>query len=62
MRPAIVATAIVLDVIILGAFLWVKASADPLILYVSAVAIAAIVIGERLFMRSHTGSDGRMDM
>lgn len=62
MRPAIVVTAIVLDVIILGAFLWVKASADPLILYVSAAAIAAIVIGERLFMRSHTDSDGRMDM
>ncbi len=61
-RPAIVVTAIVLDVVILGAFLWVKASADPLILYVAAVAIAAIVIGERLFMRSHTGSDGRMDM
>lgn len=61
-RPTIVATAIVLDVIILGAFLWFKASTDPLILYLSAAAIAAIVIGERLFMRSHTGSDGKMNM
>ncbi len=61
-RPAIVATAIVLDVVILGAFLWVKASADPLILYVSAAAIVVIVIGERLFMRSHTDRAGNMDM
>ncbi|MEO8092422.1 MAG: APC family permease [bacterium] len=61
-RPAIVATAIVLDVIILAAFLWVKASADPLILYVSGAAIAAVVIGERLFMRSHTDRHGNMNM
>lgn len=61
-RPVIVATAILLDVIVLGAFLWVKASADPLILYASAMGITAIAIGERLFMRSHTGSDGRMRM
>ena len=61
-KPAIVATAIVLDVIVLIAFLWVKASADALILYVSAAAIALIVAAERLFMRSHTNPDGQMSM
>jgi len=61
-KPAIVVTAIVLDVIVLGAFLWVKASADALILYVSAAGIAVIVIGERLFMWSHTDSHGKMEM
>lgn len=61
-KPAIVITAIVLDVVVLAAFLWVKASADALILYASAIGIAAIVIGERLFMRSHTRPDGTMDM
>ena len=61
-KAPIVATAIVLDVIILAAFLWVKASADSLIIYVTAGSIAAIVIAERLFMRSHTDSEGHMEM
>jgi len=61
-NPAIVATAIVLDVIVLAAFLWVKASEDTLILIVAAAGIALIVAGERLFMWSHTDSTGRMDM
>ncbi len=61
-RPTIVVTAIVLDVIVLAAFLWVKASEDTLILIVAAAGIALIVAGERLFMWSHTDSDGTMDM
>ncbi|MEZ5170668.1 MAG: APC family permease [Acidimicrobiia bacterium] len=61
-RPTIVAAAIVLDLVVLGALVWVKASTDPLILYVSAAGIALIVIGERLFMRSHTDSEGNMAM
>lgn len=61
-RPSIVVTAIVLDVIVLIAFLWVRASADALILYVSAAAIVIIVAAERLFMRSHTGPNGKMEM
>lgn len=61
-KPAIVMTAIVLDVVVLGAFLWVKASADALSLYVSAAGIVLIVASERLFMRSHTRPDGTMDM
>ncbi len=61
-RPAIVITAIALDVLVLGAFLWVKASDDLLVIYAAAIAIALIVAGEKLFMRSHTGPDGAMDM
>lgn len=61
-NPAIVATAIVLDVVVLAAFVWVKASADMLIIYVSLAAIAVIVAAERLFMRSHTDASGHMDM
>ncbi|MFV2039598.1 MAG: APC family permease [Acidimicrobiales bacterium] len=61
-KSSIVVTAIVLDVVVLAAFLWVKGSEDALILYVSAVSIAAIVIAERLFMRSHTDANGNMDM
>lgn len=61
-RPAIVAIAIALDVIVLAAFLWVKASDDTLVLFVSAAGIALIVAGERLFMWSHTDAEGHMDM
>ncbi|GMR01871.1 MAG: APC family permease [Acidimicrobiia bacterium] len=60
--PAIVVAAIVLDVIVLAAFLWVKTSEDPIILIVSIVGIVFIVAGERFFMWSHTDSDGNMDM
>jgi len=61
-RPTIVVMAMVLDAIVLVAFLWVKASADSLILYVSAGSIAAIVVAERFFMRSHTDAAGEMHM
>ena len=61
-KAAIVIGAIVLDIVVLGAFLWVKASADALSLYVSAAGIVLVVAGERLFMRSHTRPDGTMDM
>ncbi|MBK5223949.1 MAG: APC family permease [Acidimicrobiia bacterium] len=61
-KAAIVIGAIVLDIVVLGAFLWVKASEDALSLYVSAAGIVLVVAGERLFMRSHTRPDGTMDM
>lgn len=61
-KPAIVVSAIVLDVVVLAAFLWVRASSDALSLYVAGAGIALIVAGERLLMRTHTGSDGTMDM
>ena len=61
MRREFVA-AIVLDAVILGAFVWVKASADVLILAISVAGIALIVIGEKLFMWSHTDAAGKMDM
>lgn len=60
--PGVVSAAIALDVVALGALVWVKAVNDPLVLYVSAFAIALIWLGEWLFMRSHTRPDGTMDM
>ncbi len=61
-RRAVVVGAIILDVVVLGAFVWVNASADPLGLWVAAVGIVVIVVAERLFMASHTAPDGSMDM
>jgi amino acid transporter len=61
-RPTIVATAIVLDVVVLTALVWVKGSQDALVLVASGVGIALIVAGERFFMWSHTDDAGDMDM
>lgn len=61
-KPVVVSTAIVFDVVVLAAFVWVKASADLLIIYVSAAAILILVAAERLFMRSHTDPSGHMNM
>jgi amino acid transporter len=61
-KPAIVVSAIVLDVIVLGAFVWVKATTDAVSLYAAAGGIILILLGERFFMRSHTRTDGTMDM
>lgn len=43
-------TAIVLDVVILGAFLWLKATTDMLVIWVAICGIAFIFAGERLFL------------
>ena len=49
----ILIAAIVMDVVVLGAFLMIKAQTDMLVIYVSLIAIAFIFIGERLFLKSY---------
>lgn len=44
-------TAIVMDIVVLGAFLIIKAQSDMLVIYVSIAAIVFIFVGERLFLR-----------
>lgn len=61
-RSAIVIAAIVLDLVVLAAFVWVMATTDTLGLWAAAIGIVLIVVGERLFMRAHTRPDGTMDM
>lgn len=51
-NPVIPAMAIVLDLIILAGFLWVKIASDPLVLIVAAVVMAAILIAEFFFLRT----------
>ncbi|GAA4469909.1 APC family permease [Novipirellula rosea] len=43
-------TAIVLDTIILGAFLWIKATSDMLVIWVALGGIVFIFAGEKLFL------------
>lgn len=61
-NPAVVVTAIIMDVVVLAAFVSVTAATDPLSIYVAAAGIVLLVVAERLFMRSHTGDDQTMDM
>lgn len=49
-HPAILLTAIALDVVVLGAFLFAKGNSDPLILVVSAIGLVAIFGGEYWFL------------
>lgn len=49
-NPAMIITAIILDVAVLGGFLWTKASSDLLIVVVAVVLIVLIFLGERLFL------------
>lgn len=46
----ILVCAIILDIVVLGAFLFVKTRSDPLILIISIVSIAAIFLLEKLFI------------
>jgi 1,4-dihydroxy-2-naphthoate octaprenyltransferase len=50
----ILITAIILDVIVLGAFLIVKAQSDMLVIYVALACMAIIFAGERLFLRHYS--------
>ncbi len=50
-NAAILMTAIVFDVIVLGAFLLVKASTDMMVIYAALVGVLIVFIGERVFLR-----------
>lgn len=47
----ILITAIILDVIVLGAFLWVKWQSDMLVIWASAIGLLVVFVGERWFLR-----------
>ena len=59
-NPVIPVMAIVLDLIVLGGFLWVKIASDPLVLIVAAAVMAAILITEFFFLRIRP-SEGHPD-
>jgi amino acid transporter len=61
-NPLIPMIAMILDVIILSAFVYIRYLDDPFVLIVAFITIVLIVIAERLFMLSHTDSEGVMHM
>jgi amino acid transporter len=50
-KASIIITAIILDAIVLGAFLWVKGSQDLLVVIVAVILMVLIFIGEKWFLR-----------
>lgn len=56
-NAAILITAIVLDVIVLGAFLWVKAQSDMLVIWASLIGLALIFVGERIFIHQYQNEE-----
>jgi len=54
---AILITAIVLDVIVLGALVWVKIQKDMVVIYASIIGFVLIFAGEKLFL-SYKNQDG----
>lgn len=50
-RSSILITAIVLDVVVLTALIWVKGGADPLVLYSAILGLLLVFFGEKLFLR-----------
>lgn len=61
-KPIIPLVAIVMDSTILIAFIYMKYLIDPFVLIVALIGIVLIIISQRLFMISHTDSEGKMHM
>tara|TARA_R110002050_G_scaffold85091_3_gene181606 strand:+ start:5721 stop:7046 length:1326 start_codon:yes stop_codon:yes gene_type:complete len=61
-NPVVPILALLFDTVILIAFIVLKFKSDPLVLIVSFTGILMVILAERLFMKTHTGSDGKMDM
>ena len=51
-RASILYTAILLDCIVLAAFVWIKASSDLLVVIVAAILIVLIFLGEKWFLKN----------
>ncbi|WP_456422224.1 APC family permease [Lutibacter sp.] len=61
-NPIIPLLAIAIDIIVLGAFIYIKYLNDPFVLVIALIGIILVILGERLFMKSHTDSEGKMHM
>ena len=57
-HPAILVTAILLDVIVLGGFIWVKITSDPIVIGVAALAMVVILFVESVFLANNPVHSG----
>mgnify|MGYP000185734714 FL=1 len=51
-------TAILLDVIVLGGFIWVKITSDPIVIGVAALAMVVILFVESVFLANNPVHSG----
>ncbi|MGY8915968.1 MAG: APC family permease [Flavobacteriales bacterium] len=49
----VIVTAIILDLIVLGAFVWIKASSDVLVVIVAVVLMVLVFTGEKWFLKKN---------
>src|SRR5690606_14211677 len=54
-RAWVPVTAIVLDLLALGGFVWVKLNADPFVIGVAVVAMMIIAVVEQIFLKKTSG-------
>jgi amino acid transporter len=60
-NPIILVIAIVLDLIVLGGFIWVKLMSDPVVIGVAALAMALILLAESIFLANRQTSSDDFD-
>lgn len=51
------ATAILLDALVLGGFVWVKLNSDPFVIGVAVIAMIVIAIAELIFLKKSVGTE-----
>jgi hypothetical protein len=51
-NPIIIITSIGMDVVVLGAFLWIKATTDITVIIVAIAGIVLITLGEKWFLKT----------
>jgi amino acid transporter len=56
-NPAILISAIVLDLVVLGAFVWVKIQSDMLVIWASLIGLTLVFVGEKFFLKLHQAKD-----
>jgi amino acid transporter len=61
-NPIIPIIAILMDIIVLAAFIYMKYLNDPFALLVAGIGIILIFLFQYFFMKSHTDKDGKMHM
>lgn len=61
-NPIIPIIAILLDIVVLAAFIYMKYLNDPFVLIVAGIGFILIFLFQYLFMKSHTDKDGNMEM
>jgi len=60
-NPAIVLTSVVIDAVVLGAFLITKAKSDMFIIYASVIVIGLVFLSEKLFLRRAVVGHGQIN-